>query len=181
MPRTPAQNWQTTYSPYSIPGHTIMFGAREDGHYIIGALKSPVLPNYLKGGMTKDASGDPNGAVLSIHVAKKYKGEIYRQQIENLPPRVILYFEVSIANASYINNSTPPQVEIRIEKTDGKLLGNAHSKLTSATFGWQKIKIDVPPIVETSIVLRVISTGENWDNGCDLLMDDIIFRICSKR
>jgi thiol-disulfide isomerase/thioredoxin len=181
VPRTPARNWQTTYSPYTIPSHKLIFGSPDDGYYTIGTLKKGVMWDNTRGGMTKDASDDPNGAVLCINVAKKYKGEIYRQQINNLSPNTILYFEVSIANASYVYNSTPPQVEIRIEKTNGELLGNAHSNLTSAVFGWQKINIDVPPTAETSVVLRVISTGENWDNGCDLLMDDIIFRTCSPR
>ena len=181
VPRTPAKNWQTTYSPYTIPSHKIKFGSPDDGYYTIGTLKKGVMWDITRGEMTQDASGDPNGAVLCINVAVNYKGEIYRQQIDNFPSNAILYFEVSIANASYVRNTTPPQVEIRIEKTDGKLLGNAHSNLTSATFGWQKINIDVPPTNESSVVLRVISTGEDWKNGCDLLMDDIIFRVCSRR
>ena len=190
-PRTPAKNWQTKYSPYTIPRpHKMIFGSPdvipksgtpEDGFYTIGALKKGVMVNFMRGGMTEDASGDPNGAVLCINVAKNYKGEIYRHQIDNLSSNEILYFEVSIANASFPNNTTPPQVEIRIETTNGKLLGNAHSNLTSETFGWQKVHIDVPPTKESSVVLRVISTGEDWMNGCDLLMDDIIFRVCSQR
>jgi len=181
-PRTPARNWQTTYSPYTIPKHRIKFGSPDDGYYTIGTLKKGVMWDNTRGDMTEDASGNPNGAVLCINVAENYKGEIYRQQINNLSPNVILYFEVSIANANYGNSkTTPPQVEIRIEKTDGQLLGNAHSNLVPTTFGWQKINIDVPPIAETSVVLRVISTGDDWKNGCDLLMDDIIFRICSRR
>ena len=180
-PRTPAKNWQTTYCPYTIPSHKIIFGSPDDGMYTIGTLKKGVMWETTRGGMTKDASDNPNGAVLCINVTKRYKGEIYRQQINNFPSNAILYFEVSIANASFVHNTTPPQVEIRIEKTTGELLGNAHSNMTSATFGWQKIKIDIPPITEKSVVLRVISTGEDWENGCDLLMDDIIFRSYTRR
>lgn len=180
-PRTPAKNWQTTYCPYTIPSHRIIFGSPDDGMYTIGTLKKGVMWETTRGGMIKDASNNPNGAVLCINVAKRYKGVIYRQQINNFPSNAILYFEVSIANASFVHHSTPPQVEIRIEKTTGELLGNAHSNMTSATFGWQKIKIDIPPIAEKSVVLRVISTGEDWLNGCDLLMDDIIFRSYTRR
>ncbi|MBE6313284.1 MAG: TlpA family protein disulfide reductase [Bacteroidales bacterium] len=173
--REPTENWQTKYSPYSVPWHKIIFGSPDDGQYTIGILKKGVMWDNTRGGMQMDASGDLYGAVFCINIAKGYKGEIFSCRIDNMPQNQILYFETSIANASVVNNTTPPQVEIRIETTNGKMLGSAHSALKRDKLGWQKIFIDIPPIEEPSAVIRIISTGEDWENGCDLLLDDIIF------
>lgn len=175
--RKPAQNWQTKYSPYTIPHHTIVFGSPDDGSYAIGTLKEDVMWDNTRGSMDVDASGNPNGAVLCINVAKNYQGEIYRKQINSLKSNVVLNFEVSIANASYAYRSIPPQVAVQIEDIHGKVLGVAQSALTSSSKGWQKVEIQVPPIPDTSVVVCVISNGTGWENGCDLLMDDVIFSV----
>lgn len=183
----PAKNWQTSSMPYTIPGHTPKYGTPDDGQYIVSVLKKGVIGDWLRGDMTRDASGDPNGGVLFINVnyyhttdKAPHYGEIYRQQINNLCPNMNLYFEVSIANASIINNSTPPNVTISILTTGGKVLGETSSNLAIDTRGWQRVTI--PPFTtrETSVVLKIVTHNTCcWENGVDLLMDDIIFRICS--
>ena len=127
-----------------------------------------------RGGITKDASGDINGAVLCINVTKNYIGELFHFKIDEIKHKNSLFFEISLANASYSNQSTPPKVEIILEDDKGNIIGSSISKIDYATQGWQKLKIDIPPIDTNSITFYVISKGEDWENGCDLLIDDII-------
>jgi uncharacterized protein YpiB (UPF0302 family) len=184
----PAKNWQTSSMPYTIPGHTPEFGTPDDGHYIISTLRKGVMGDWLRGDMTRDTSGDPNGGVLVINVnfyhttdKAPHHGEIYRQRIDNLCPNVNLYFEVSIANASVINgNSIPPNVTISILTTGGTVLGEANSNLAMDTRGWQRVTIPPFTTCETSVVLKIVSNNTCcWSHGVDLLMDDVIFRVCS--
>ena len=183
----PAKYFQTNSMPYTIPGHTPQYGTPDDGHYIITTLHPNVIHAHLRGGLTKDASNDPNGGVLLINVnfhhtpqKKPHYGEIYRQQIDNLCPNVNLYFEVSIANASFNDRTTPPNITISILTTDGTVLGSTKSNLTSSTSGWQKVTIPPFKTNETSVVLKIVSNNTCcWKNGVDLLMDNVIFRVCS--
>ena len=184
--KRPAKNWQTSSMPYAIPGHTPEFGTPEDGHYIVTTLPG-LVGGWFRGDITKDASGNPKGGALVINVnyhhtpaIAPHHGEIYRQQIDNLCPNVNLYFEVSIANASAGNKTVPPNVTISISTTGGKVLGSTDSKLTPTTRGWQRVTIPPFTTSETSVVLKIVSNNTCcWSYGVDLLMDDVIFRVCS--
>lgn len=170
----PTKNWQTKFSKYQIPHHRLIYGSPDDGYYTIGTLKKGVMWDNTRGGITKDASGDINGAVLCINVTKNYIGELFHFKIDEIKHKNSLFFEISLANASYSNQSTPPKVEIILEDDKGNIIGSSISKIDYATQGWQKLKIDIPPIDTNSITFYVISKGEDWENGCDLLIDDII-------
>ena len=185
----PARNWQTCL-PYPVPGHTCRYGEIGHGEYTVCALGHGSLVSWIDKRMNKDASGDPNGGVFLIDVNDNHTpamaphyGEIYKHQIDNISPNVNLYFEVSIANASarpsITSNTIPPNITISILTTGGKVLGETNSNLVSNLAfdarGWQKVVM--PPFTtnETSVVLKIVCNNTCcWDNGVDLLMDDII-------
>ena len=175
------QNWRTCL-PGGIMGHNCeVNGPVTDGNYVVATLGPGVLPDWLRGGMTEDALGDTNGGVLFINVSTGYTGEIYKRQIDNLCPNVTLYAEVYVANASCMNNTIPPNVTISILKTDGvSVLGAANSALTISTTGWQRVTMPPFSTNETSVILRIVSNNTSgWAEGVDLLMDEVILRVCS--
>jgi len=190
----PARYWHACV-PDMIPGHVCANAPSPwpgPGCYTIAAAGRRIVP-WQTGVMYGDASDDPNGGALFIDINfghspdnPPYYGEIYKQQIDNICPNVNLYFEVSIANvpmrpvAPSASGDNSPNVTISILTTDGIILGEKRSNLNYTILGW--LKVTIPPFVtsETSVILKIVSNNTHgWDDGVDLLMDDIIFRVCS--
>ncbi|MDR0941016.1 MAG: hypothetical protein LBM68_02190, partial [Bacteroidales bacterium] len=165
---------------YTVPGPTIAGGSFENNE-ILCVLHTTSGP-WKTGGLSGDASGNANGGFLFLNPNSPFKGPIYDQTITGLCDDKKLFMEVSIANASYVNSTTPPQVDLILYSVPGGAqLGRVSSSLTATDQGWRKLKIDdiILPAGNTSARLVVDSRGENWTAGNDLLVDDIIFRICT--
>jgi len=175
-------DWKTDL-PYTIPNHTVnAAGPPPDGSYIVSVLRDNVLLWLGGGALREDASGDPNGGVLMINIDNRIPSTalplaIYSHTIDGLCPDVDLYFETSFADAS---GSGSLDLAIRIETTTGSLLGSA--RITGATLGssrWNRITIPPFKTTENSVILKVSTMINGSNSGGDLLIDDIIFRICT--
>jgi len=175
--------WNVNMPPGIIQNHAAVYVCPSDGQYIVSIAD----PNYLTAcagwamqNYRADASGDQFGGVLAINIGSA--APIYQKRIDGLCPDVDLDFETSVADGSTVGGI---DFEIRIEKTDGTLLGIKRARSTGATAdevalsrtNWHKITIPSIRTNETSVVLKVLSRI-GAANGNDVIIDDIIFRIC---
>jgi len=170
-----ATNWMVP-GP-AVPGTTAtIFEFNE----IISVGHSTMNP-WKTGGLSSDASGDPKGGFLYLNPNMPFKGIIFDRTITGLCDDKKLFLEVSIANASYMNATTPPKVDLVVYSSAGMELGRVSSNLTITTYGWQKLKIDniILPAGTSSVRIVVDSQGEGWMEGNDILMDELIVRVCA--
>jgi cytochrome c oxidase assembly protein Cox11 len=185
MPHTAARGWKVNLPPGMMPHHPPCWDCTSDGYYIIATAVQGVLALCGGWNMTPygaDASGDPLGGVLAINVGGNPPVLLYERRIDNLCPDIDLDFEASVADGTQVGNIN---FEVRLERTDGTLLGSRRARSAGATgndivmprSGWVRVRIPSFRTNESSVVLKVVS-NIGAASGNDILIDDIIFRIC---
>jgi len=163
---------------YIIPQHQYQpTGGVQDGYYAVSSYMFKNVANWL-GAIPEDHAQEQDGGYLVINVAPGFKGLIYDRVINNLCEGKTLYFDAFVGNA---NTNSPPKLQMNIYDASGTTL-LTQSPLTTLTAGTGWIRMQVPTFIltgNTSIRLQIMSSGENWNAGNDLVIDDIRIMACA--
>jgi gliding motility-associated-like protein len=131
--------------------------------------------------VTNDHTGDPDGYFLLVNSSFQ-SDNFYLDTIRNLCSSTTYEFSAWILNmatpASCDSNSVKPNINFRVEKTNGDILEsfNTNDIPSTASPEWKRYAF-VFSTLETSIVLRMSNINPGGCGG-DFALDDIMFRPC---
>jgi len=166
-------------------------GCPNDGNYTVaGTVSGACFTNSWHGLNEDHTPGDAAGNMLIINAP--YPGEIYRETIAGLCTKAAYEYSFWLVN---LNLEFPPgtcgfaipndpDITIRIETTDGRLIDTLHTGVTlrTPTPVWRKFAMtfSFPPMPEetTDVVIRLIDNGQG---GCgnDFALDDLVLKRCT--
>lgn len=123
-------------------------------------------------------TGKKNGAALFVNVANNYKGAIYSKTIDDqeICKGKELSGEVYIANFSGVDD---PVVALQLKDGEtGDVLCRTEGT-AKANSGW--IKLSFQHVLEHNVyplIFEVLTIGDSWARGNDLIIDDIRLLTC---
>ena len=124
------------------------------------------------------STGKKNGAALFVNVAYNYKGAIYSKSIDDQEfcKGKELSGEVYIANFSGVDD---PVVALQLKDgATGEVLCRTEGT-AKANSGW--IKLSFQHVLEHNVyplIFEVLTIGDSWVRGNDLIIDDIRLMTC---
>ncbi|MBE6327566.1 MAG: hypothetical protein E7077_11050 [Bacteroidales bacterium] len=124
------------------------------------------------------STGKKNGAALFVNVAYNYKGAIYSKSIDDQEfcKGKELRGEVYIANFSGVDD---PVVALQLKDgATGEVLCRTEGT-AKANSGW--IKLSFQHVLEHNVyplIFEVLTIGDSWVRGNDLIIDDIRLLTC---
>lgn len=123
-------------------------------------------------------TGKKNGAALFVNVVNNYKGAIYSKSIDDqeICKGKELSGEVYIANFSGVDD---PVVALQLKDgATGEVLCRTEGT-AKANSGW--IKLSFQHVLEHNVyplIFEVLTIGDSWARGNDLIIDDIRLMTC---
>ena len=173
-------------------------GQVNDGYYaiVIPTPEGYIMPDgnhasWMKGvshDRTSVVTGEANSAALAINVDFDYDGLVFEAEFPDICTGVTVFYETFFANLSAGTTNYPPIITIRVVDSDGNVLHEKADVEADMFGGWQQVKGEfiLSGSGTRSVKLQVLSSngsGSNnmdyWNNGNDLILDDIKFMVCS--
>ncbi len=174
---------------YQIPEHK--FDSNDninDGYYAVivpsplgyatGDRTTAIWMNNITKDHTYFENRTDNGAALFANVTQNYKGVVYQKTVNGLCPGSTIKAETYIAN---ISGGADSEVVLLIkDATSGDSIAKSVPYRTYTYGGWTQANLEfIVPEQTSSVTIEVISIGEQWEKGNDLLIDDIKLYTCS--